>query len=251
VANEAGGLPALSAQVQALQATVASLQAANTTLQAAVAALQAANTTLQTALNTEIAARMAGDTTLQMALTQETMQRSAAVAGVQTALNTEVANRLSGDQHVQDLVTDTISDTQTEVFSSQVEFHATNNSFGTVVTVVNIPPGDYLLHAVVSVFNLDSDEQSGGCALEEVPPGSTITPVPDVRLYHEGQSGAVDSARLNGLPSTVDAVESYERLTLLKSVHVETQAEWAITCVGFGWRITGGELVAEKVAVVH
>jgi len=59
-ANEAGGLPALDARVKALETTVASLQAANTTLQATVASLQAANATLQTALNTEIAARVAG-----------------------------------------------------------------------------------------------------------------------------------------------------------------------------------------------
>jgi hypothetical protein len=248
-ANEAGGLPALDARVQALQTTVASLQAANTTLQATVATLQAANTTLQNALNTEVAARMAGDTTLQTALTQETTQRSTAIASVQTALNTETANRMSGDLHVQDLV----NNTQTEVYkgSGKIEEHNLNNNFGIVVADVDIPPGDYLFHAVVSVHNFDSDDQFGGCALEEVSPGSTITPASDIPTdWFDLQPPGVATALLSGFTFD-ETVEEREQLTMLTHAHVATQAEWAITCVGFGWRTLGGELVAEKVAVVH
>ena len=248
-ANEAGGLPALDARVKALETTVASLQAANTTLQATVASLQAANATLQTALNMEIAARVTGDTTLQMALTQETTQRSAAIASLQTALNTETANRMSGDLHVQDLV----NNTQTEVYkgTGKIEKHNLNNTFGIVVAAVDIPPGDYLFHAVVSVHSLDTDDQFGGCALEEIPPGSVITSAADIPTgILEDQPSGTATALLSGFTFD-ETVQEGERLTMLMHAHVAMQAEWAITCVGFGWRTLGGELVAEKVAVVH
>lgn len=230
LADQAGGLPELTAQVQALQNTVA--------------LLQAANTTLQNALNTEIAARVAGDNTLQTALTLETSQRSAAVAGLQTTLNTEMTNRISGDQNVQDLITNT----QTVVFRSPVGIDIrTNNNFGTIVAVVDLQPSDYLLQAVVSVRNSDSDTQFGGCLLEEIPPGSTITPVPDSNsLIFSGAGDALELEGANGL-----TVEGMERLTILTQVHVETKAEWGITCVGFGWLTSGGELMAERVAAIN
>jgi hypothetical protein len=77
-ASQAGGLPAVSDRVSALEGIARTLQAAVTALQTQVTTLQTANANLQsslnnlqTALNTETAARTAGDTTLQAAVTQK------------------------------------------------------------------------------------------------------------------------------------------------------------------------------------
>jgi hypothetical protein len=98
-ASQAGGLPAVSDRVSALEQIATTLQAAVTTLQTQVATLQTANanlqnsvTSLQTAnanlqsslnnvqnaLNTETAARTAGDSSLESALDGERLLRALA-----------------------------------------------------------------------------------------------------------------------------------------------------------------------------
>jgi hypothetical protein len=235
VADEAGGLPALAVQVNALQTTVASLQAANTSL--------------QNALNAEIAARAAGDNTLQTALTQETAQRVASVASVQNGLNAEITNRINGDRQVEDLITNT----QPEVFTSQIEFHFLSNDSGFVVASVTIPPGDYLFHAVIDVRNADNDKQGGGCRLQQVPPNTLKTPPPVFSVPSSPGPfytlGEAPYASLEG--GELGTPEMEERLTVLAHAQLTAQETWGLTCVGFKWITTGGQLVAVRVAVVQ
>jgi hypothetical protein len=235
MAQQTGGLPELTARVTALETTVASLQAVNNIL--------------QNALNAEIAARTAGDNTLQTALTQETAQRQQSVANVQTLLNAETTNRINGDQQVQDLITNN----QAQVFASQVILRFLNNDFGNVVAAVTVPPGDYLLHADVEVLNTDSDNQEGGCLIEQVPIGTIKTQPPIFDFIDPSIPAFIDfgegsQIRLDGgfKPGNDASVTQFQRLTLLKEAHVATQAEFAVTCVGFNWVTEGGRLVAVK-----
>jgi hypothetical protein len=245
VAQETGGLPALTAQVQALQTTVTALQAANTTLQATVASLQSSNTTLQNALNAEIGARVTGDTTLQTALNLEVTQRSAAVAGGQSALASETANRISGDQHLQDLITPLQTSGPPAGFIGQGGSYGLNNNFAIAVAHVAVPPGHYLITAVIPLENNDSADQRTSCGLYLDNPTHT-NPTP---LFN--QTGPAAAGASQGTLAGSYAAGWSEQTTLLAVTNLTSPETLLVLCNGYNVKAEFALIVATQIGEIH
>src|SRR5262249_9604325 len=229
-ASQAGGLPGLSEQVEALQRMVGSLQVVVTNL-------QSANTDLANALAAERAARLAADALLQAALTQEAAQRIATDLSIEAALNTETTNRIAGDQHLQSEIAALPPIGPPDAFVGQGGVSpALTNSAPTVVASVQVPAGNYAIHAVVPVDNFDTDEQFGECALSTAQPkfdGTFPTSGGDALLLLDG--GGFHTAQI---PLTDTA--SFTQPTVI-----------TVLCTGFKWISLGATINAIAVGTVH
>ena len=161
--SQAGGLPAVSDRVSALERIAVTLQSAVTTLQTQVTALQTSNTNLQNALNAETAARIAADTALQAAVTQEATTRSAGDTALQAAVTQEATTRKTAD----DSLRAEILASGGKAFSTfQRNAGLVQGARAVVGTVGPLPAGNYLLTAKATVENFIHDVDLWECDLQ-------------------------------------------------------------------------------------
>jgi len=226
-ASEAGGLPALAAQVDALQSLV-------TTLQGAVAALQSTNATLKSALDAEVAARAAAEAALQTALAQETSARVAGDTALQTALTAEAVDRAKADQHLEDLVTGSGAGGPPEVFAGRGGVSPRmDNTTPTEVASLQVPAGNYLIHAIVPLFNFDEDSQQGRCALSTASnPFGNVLP-----------TGAIGYLDIEGSTNA--------RISLVATAAFAQPTAITVRCIGFNWVAINAAIEAVTVNALH
>jgi len=160
--SQAGGLPALSDRVSALEVAASTLHNQVGILQSQVMTLQDSNTNLQNALNAEIANRQAGDSALQAALGTEITNRQNGDGSLQTAINQEASTRKTRDDALQA----EIDSSSTKGFFSvkglsDLVFGGSQTPVGTLA----LPAGSYFVTAVAPVENL-KNSANWGCTLD-------------------------------------------------------------------------------------
>jgi hypothetical protein len=140
--QQAGGLPAVSARVSALESALAAQNSALTTLQNGL-------TALQTSLSS-----------VQNALTQETVQRAAVDSGLQAAVNQEAATRAAQAQQLQQqLQTLVAASSGPKVFQSYVANTFLVNGSGIVGALGPLPVGNYVVIGKAGVHNTQNTSQ--------------------------------------------------------------------------------------------
>jgi Skp family chaperone for outer membrane proteins len=152
--SQAGGLPEVSARVQALETQTKALETQTKALETQVTTLQTEAKALETRVNT----LQSDNAALQTALTKEVETRKAADETLQTALSNETAERTTADTDLGKQLNAGISSAQFEGVGAGSQL---TNEFGLILREI-VGPGSWV--AIATISNLRGDILGGSPA---------------------------------------------------------------------------------------